>query len=90
MREDINNDFPVFNISELKWNTEVEEIHDMSIEQKTIQNLEEIVAIADRHTMSVNIKECVLMEVQIDSVNIDRLLHFFVKVTIITDSRFII
>lgn len=70
MRED-NNDFPVFNITELKWNTETGKINDVRIEQRTIQSLGEIVAIADRHNMSVNIKECVLMEFQIDSANID-------------------
>ncbi len=63
--------FPVFNIAELKRNTETGEIHDIDIEEKTIQNLREIVAIADRHNMNVNIEQCVLMEVQIDSVNID-------------------
>lgn len=70
MHED-NKDFPVFNITELKWNTETGEIHDIGIEKKTIQSLGEIVAIADKHNTSVNIKECVLMEVQIDSAHID-------------------
>lgn len=71
MRKNDNNNLPVFNITELKWDTETEEIHDISIEQKTIQGLGEIVAIADRHSVNVNIKECVLTEVQIDSANID-------------------
>lgn len=70
MHED-NNDFPVFNITELKWNTETGEIHDIGIEKKTIQGLGEVVAIADKHNTSVNIKKCVLMEVQIDSAHID-------------------
>ncbi|HID26860.1 MAG TPA: hypothetical protein EYP22_03325 [Methanosarcinales archaeon] len=73
MHED-SDDFPVFDIKELKWDTETTEtgeIHDIGIEERTIQSLGEIVAIADKHNMSVNIKECVLMEVQIDSAHID-------------------
>jgi len=70
MHED-NNGFPVFNITELKRNTETGEIHDIGLEEKIIQSLGEIVAIADRHNMSVNIKECVLMEVQINSADIN-------------------
>jgi len=69
--EDNNDDFPLLNITELKRDNEIGEIHDIEIKEKTIQSLREIVAVADKHNMSVNIQECVLMEVQIDSANID-------------------
>ncbi len=65
MYEDDNDIFPVFDIAELTADTEI------VIEHKTIRSLGKIVAIADKRSSSINIEECVLTEVHINSAEID-------------------
>jgi len=70
---------PVLDIAELEHHTEQDETgetHCVRIEEKTIQRMGELVTIAEKHNLNVNIQECVLMDARIESCSIDMSFDF--------------